>query len=837
MDITFKENRKIAYIICSFIMLVTNMVVANEVVKKDSLVKIIDPTRKEISRFSPCTGFVNSWEEMIKNKMAGVNVISNNGSPTSGYTVSVRGGTATGAGNPLCVIDGMPIYNTSIDGNQNNYMSLINPNDIKSITVLKDANAGFYGDNTSNGVILLTTRKGYSSKLKVNASSTVSCLQPSKSARMLSVGEFSQLIYRQGTSQEQSQLGIYNTDWNKEIFQTTIATDNYLNISGGNFLSSPLSASFGYTNQDGTLKTDNTNHLTGSLHFSPSLLNNHLKLNFNLYGAINNNRFADNSLIMKAATMNPTLPLDSGKFLQVMDKNRITSTVRRLIWNLSANYQFHGFPELSAQLSLNHDAGFSDMDNFRSTPIYHYVNYYNSQIIDLSIDNKTYQYKANNTTIFQLNYKKHINFLKSDISILAGAEQNENYDSLSTSGFYKNKAGTIIYTEYSASTYNTRYLSLFAKLNWNYDGKYILSASIRRKGYSSQIWHDFPAIGLAWNIEQESFLNEFRSNGNSLKLRANYGITGYINQAKYYSSYDYSIHNYPVNTYTTDLNAGIDFQVLHRRLSGNIDVYKKVTNGVLFGIGTQASIGYTGFTSGNCNNSGIELSLNAIPVKTKDLEWVIGCNATFQNQIITDYEPIGYYYGIYNNSKSGAFRLLNQGYDNTGKPIEGKYIDLNKDGVIDINDYYAYRSPIPDYLFAINSNFYYKKLSVGFSLSANIGNFVYNNVNATYGNLYSLNPKVINNLAFDYLNTGFKTPQVESDYYVENASFLKMDYLNVGYDFGEIAKKVNLKLSATIQNIFTITAYKGVDPEIPNGIDNGFYPRPRIFSIKINLDF
>jgi len=814
----------------------SNMLVAVELQKKDSLVRIYDPVQYiEVSRFPLYSGLINSWEELIRNKMAGVYVVSNNGSPTSGYSISVRGGAGSGAGNPLYVIDGMPIYNTSINGNENNYMSLINPNDIVSITVVKDAAAGFYGDNTSNGVILLTTRKGFRSKLTVDARSTVSYLQPTKSAHMLSTGEFRQLINQQGTAQEKSQLGYEATDWNKTVFQQTIATDHYISVSGGNFFSSPVSASLGYSNQDGTLKTDNTNRLTGSLHLSPSLFDNHLKLKFNLHGTINNNRFANNRFIMDAALMNPTLPVDSGKFLQYMDKNKLTSSVKRLLWNFSAIYQFHGLPELSAQLSLNRDAGFSDLVNYVSMPNLFSTN--NETVVSYS--KQVYECKTNNMGIFQLQYQKYSKFLKSDFSILAGTELNQIKDSIYSKLKLTYINGGNSDSGYSNSTSDRRYLSLFAKFNWNYDAKYIVSATLRKRGNpnfnSSQKWLNYPSIGVAWNMEQESFLEEFRYKGNSLRAHLNTGKTGYTHIFSYYSSNDNSTHKYSVLATTTDISAGIEFEVLHRRLSGNIDVYRKVTNGLL-NISSMTSSGITNDISGNYNNNGIEINLNAIPIHTRNIKWDINLNGTIQKQYISNYPDSMISRNSFHESTPGSFLLLKQGYNISGKPLEGQYVDINKDNVIDYKDYYSNRKSIPDLLFAMNSTLYYEKLSIGFSMSASINNFVYNNINAQYGNLQALNPTYINNLAYDYLNTGFKTPQTQSDYYVENASFLKMDYLNIGYDFGKIGKDLKLKLIATVQNVFTITGYSGADPEIPSGVDYGFYPRPRIFSIGLNLE-
>jgi iron complex outermembrane receptor protein len=186
-----------------------------------------------------------------------------------------------------------------------------------------------------------------------------------------------------------------------------------------------------------------------------------------------------------------------------------------------------------------------------------------------------------------------------------------------------------------------------------------------------------------------------------------------------------------------------------------------------------------------------------------------------------------------------SFYVYHQLYDESGKPIEGAYADLNKDGIINSKDLYHYHSPSPDYILGFSTSVRYKKWTVGTSLRANIGNYVYNGMAMGTGawGTVSYNTAQLNNLNSSYLKTGFKTRQFLSDYYVENASFLKMDNLTFSYNVGQIAKNVNLNVSAMIQNVFTITKYSGVDPEVPNGMDNSFYPRPRIYSLSLGLDF
>ena len=455
------------------------------------------------------------------------------------------------------------------------------------------------------------------------------------------------------------------------------------------------------------------------------------------------------------------------------------------------------------------------------------------------------------------------------------------------SAFYKdirnlNKIGQ---TSYKATDERHVLLSYYGRLNYSFGSKYMLTATVRRDATSrfakEQRWGTFPSVALGWRISEEEFMKN-QNVLSTLKLRASYGVTGQqdgIGNYNYLPIYTQSqdgaqaimgneyIYTYRPEAYVSDLkwetttswNYGFDFGFLEDRITGSFDYYTRQTKDLIATVPAAAGSTFDKTITtnvGNVDSQGIEFSLNATPIKTKDLSWDISFNMTWQKMKVKNLSIVEG--GEVTNTPVGPsidgyqFQTLTEGYEpymfyvykqlydeKTGKPIEGAYADLNKDGVINSDDLYRYHSPAPDYIMGLSTSLNWKNWSLGMSFRANIGNYVYNGMAMNTGAMetMSYNAAQLNNLSASYLETGFQTRQHLSDYYVENASFLKMDNLTLGYNFGKIFNTCNLNVSAMIQNVFCITKYSGVDPEVPNGMDNTFYPRPRTFSLNIGLNF
>ncbi len=423
-------------------------------------------------------------------------------------------------------------------------------------------------------------------------------------------------------------------------------------------------------------------------------------------------------------------------------------------------------------------------------------------------------------------------------------------------------------------------------MNYSYDGKYLLTASFRRDGTSrfseDNRWGTFPSVALGWTMTQEEWLKD---NGvlSNLKLRASYGVTGQqdgIGNYNYIPVYTQSvdgaqalmsgnyIYTYRPEAYNTNLkwettkswDFGFDYGFLDGRITGSFDYYTRKTEDLLATIPSAAGTNFAKSilaNVGNVDSKGIEASISGTPIKTKDWEWNLTYNITWQNMKVKNLSlvkgttatnvSVGPYIDSY------QFQVLTEGYEpymfyvyhqlydeTTGKPIEGAYADLNGDGTINSSDLYHYHSPSPDYIMGLSTSLRWKKLTLGASFRANIGNYVYNGMSMSTGawETVSYNSFQLNNLNRSYLKTGFKYRQYLSDYYVENASFLKLDNLSLSYDFGNVCKWISdLTVSGMVQNVFTITNYTGVDPEVPNGMDNSFYPRPRTFSLSLGIQF
>jgi iron complex outermembrane receptor protein len=876
--------------------------------KKDLTGSISTVTAKDFQK-----GQISTPEQMIAGKVAGVSVISNSGQPGAGSTIRIRGGSSVNASNdPLFVIDGVPLENSSISG-ASNPLSFINSNDIESFTVLKDASAAaIYGTRAANGVILITTKKGVGGRFKVSFTTNNSLSTAAKKVDVLSADEFRAVVNAKGTDAQKAALGTANTNWQDEIYQTALSTDNNISLSGG-IKKLPYRLSIGYLNQSGILKTDNLERTSATLRINPSLFDDHLKVDLNLKGSFQNTRFANTAAIGSAVTFDPSQPVYStvkdnrfGGYWEYRDPTSPTglsplagrnpvgllnqridkSNPVRGIGNLQLDYKFHFLPDLHANMNLGYDVVDGKGTVFVS----------DSAASDYAAggtggQNNHYRQTQKNTVFdFYLNYAKDIPSIRSHVDAMAGYSYVDyltkvyNYASYNAKGVkYPNSDPAFPYNEPEHSL-----VSFFGRVNYSYADKYLLTGTLRRDGSSRfgplNKWAMFPSVAFAWKIKNEQFLMA-NNTLSDLKLRVGYGITGQqdgIDNYAFLAAYGLSSANasYPFgSTYyqmyrpgaynpaikweqTATSNIGLDYGFLNNRITGSIDVYYKKTSDLLVKVPQPAGSNFAAYflaNIGDMTNKGVEFSVNAQIVKTKDFTWDAGFNIAYNKNKITNLSVIpgtpatdiptggiaggkgGYAQVFAVGYPRNTFNLYQQVYDSLGKPLENVVVDVNKDGIINEKDLVKSKSSNPDVFMGFTTNFTYKKWNAGFVLRSSIGNYVYNNIASNNGNQNQIlgNP-VLYNASRSYLDTKFVGSNIDllSDYFLQNASFLRMDNFAVGYNAGSVFnKKANLRLNAGVQNVFVITKYKGLDPEISSGIDNNMYPRPRIFTLGGAIDF
>ena len=847
-------------------------------------------------------GTITTPEQLIAGKVAGVSITSNGGSTGAGSVIRIRGGASLNASNdPLIVIDGVPLQqDLSISGNANP-LSLINPNDIESFTILKDAaSTAIYGSRASNGVIIITTKKGRRGRAVISFSTQTSVSTIAKRADVLTADEFRNYVDSFGANKiingapVASYLGTANTDWQKQIFQSALSTDNNLSIAGA-LKNLPYRLSIGYLNQDGILKTDHLQRYSGAISLSPMLFDKHLKIDINLKGALSDTRFANGGAISSAVYFDPTQPVydptspyggyyewsSSGTLNKLAPRNPLallnlyhnTSTTARSYGNVQFDYKVHFLPDLHINLNLGYDMAKGDGNV--DVPAYAAQNFLDSG------QKNQYSNRVNNKVAeFYLNYIKDLKSIKSNINLTAGYGY---YDNITTNySFYSFRANgdTIPGSKptYLVDKPENTLLSYYARLIYTYKDRYILAASIRTDGssrfYNGTPWGTFPSIAATWRINKEPFLANAQKLSD-LKLRVSYGITGnqvignnYGTLAVYSLGGNSSQVQFGNNFYnqgtpapydntlkweqTAASNIGIDFGFFKNRITGSVDAYYKKTSNLLNYVPLPGGSNFTSYITtnvGNMDDKGIELLLNASIVRTKNISWdanfnislnnfkitklTLTDNPTYQGTIANDYQinSVGY--------TPDAFYVYKQVYDKNGKPIEGVYADLNGDGQINVSDRYRYKSPFPKYVMGFSTQFGYKKWSLSTVLRANIGNYMYNNLaaGAAQSNSFNSLGYLANSLS-ELTVSNFTANVPQSDYYIQNASFLKMDNLTLAYNVGKVwHNKLGIRINATCQNVFTITKYTGIDPEIYGGIDNALYPRPRIFGLGVNLLF
>ena len=888
-------------------------------VKKDDLSgSVVAIKAEEMNK-----GAVTSPQELIMGKVPGLSVSQGDGAPGAGSTIRIRGGASLNASNdPLIVIDGIPVSNDAAPGTPN-ALATINPNDIETFTVLKDASAtAIYGSRASNGVIIIQTKKGTQDKIKVSYSGTFTAKDPYKRIETLDAQSFREVMqaqYPEGTAQSadiQRILNVYpnqSTDWQDAIYQTGLSTDQNIGIAGkAGFM--PFRISLGYNTEKGTLKTSKYERYTGAVNLSPKFFDNHLSVDINVKGTINKNRFADSGAVGAAAFFDPTKPIYDeenryngywnwgivqGAQADLATQNPLSllydrnnhGTTKRSLGNIQLDYKIHGLEDLHANLNLGYDVAKTTGRNF-----------VNSNSVQSSLD-KTFtglgqgntwnNLRRNHLLDFYMNYAKNIESIKSNFDIMAGYSwqhfyyanhditySNPTEDLGAKEGYtYDANERHYIRDDHRRIPYENYLISFFGRLNYNFMDRYLLTATLRRDGSSrfseNNRWGLFPSAALAWTISNEPFMKATENVLSKLKLRLGYGVTGQqeIGDYQYITSYSFSTN--PNTTYlgttllkpngyspdlkweqTTTYNVAIDFGFLNNRINGSIEYYQKHTKDLLNTISAAAGTNFINLITANVGkmkNKGVEANVNAIAIQSKDFTWEVGYNITWNDSKITkltttfnpDYQGIdaGTNQKHQVGEMPGTFYLYQQVYDENGKPIQNAFVDRNNDGQITEADrYLTHKSPMAKVYMGFSSQFSYKKWDLGFNLRANFGNYVYNGVasgNSTSNN-YGGKGFVTN------LYNGFQDPgvtllntsaQMASDYFLENASFLKMDNITLGYSFQNLfAAKLSGRISASVQNVFTISKYSGLDPEC-GAIDSNIWPRPRTYTIGLNLNF
>lgn len=875
-----------------------------EIQKKDATGAVVNLSSKDFNK-----GVIMSPQDLMLGRMAGVSVTTNNGAPGSGATIRIRGGSSLTASNdPLIIIDGFPVDTPPTPGTGNlgvaNPLATLNPNDIETLTVLKDASAtAIYGSRAANGVIIITTKKGVAGKMKLTYNGTASFGTPVKSLEVMNAAQFKATandLSAQGTfgidAAALAKLGTSDTDWQKEIFRTAISQDHNIGVSGS-IKNLPYRVSYGYTNQQGILKTTEVSRHSLNINLTPTLLNGDLKMTLSAKGSYTDSNFGDAGAVGNAVSFDPTQPVRDGNdtyggyfswlskgvtngnanpvaMLEQTDNRGIS---KRIIASAQIEYRLPFLKNLKANLNVGTDRNSSDGHN--RAPLDAGFIHNNGTLVG-----RQNTYSSNNHSElldFYLNYTKQLGDHKVDVTAGYGWQH-----------FYRsgaNKDSSAVLSQPSVQFKNENFLvSFFGRLNYTFKGKYLLTATLRDDGSSrfakANRWGLFPSVALAWRIKEEGFLSSVDVLSD-LKIRGGYGVTGQQDIPNAYYPYlavyrasnplaQYQLGNtfyttlrpepYDANIrweQTTTTNIGVDFGFLNDRLTGSVELFRKKTSDLLNNVAIANGVNFSNFLTtnvGSMQNDGIEVTLNAVPVATADLTWNVGVNFTSISSKITklnltnDPTYLGVFVGgigvdaFIQNHQIGypafSFFPYQQVYNSGGKPVEGLYVDRSGDGgsvVGNSLNKYHYKRPAPDFLIGFNSRLSYRAWDFAFSSRFSKGNYVYNNVEsgrAYYNGVYSL--QHFRNIPTNVHDTEFVSQQTYSDYYVQNASFFKMDNVSVGYKFDKVfSERVKARLSFTVQNAFVVTPYKGIDPEVDGGIDNNIYPRPRTYLVGINLTF
>lgn len=880
--------------------------------KNDMTGSVVAVKAEEINR-----GALTSPQEMLRGKVPGVNITSGSGAPGEGAEIRIRGGASLSANNnPLIVIDGVPVANEAGPGMANG-LSMVNPNDIASFTVLKDASAtAIYGSRASNGVILITTKKGQDGCPRVSYNGSASVKHNHKTLDMMSADEFREYAVQVGGQKAADLFGTANTDWQKEIFRLAMATDHNVSVTGafgyGDEL--PYRFSAGYTYDQGTLKGSDNQRVTLDINLSPKFFTDHLSVNLNAKGIYNKSNYADAGAVGAAVSFDPTqspyvynadgaidyatnngfwnwstdlAPINP--FSTLYDKYDRNNSYRAL-GNLQLDYKIHGFEDLSLNLNLGLDITktkgdkgnlpgsiFANRDSDGAYKTFgrfdKYENLHRNQLLE-----------------FYANYAKEVGI--HNINVMAGYSWSMNYSKTKSWNYGRTDLdGNSTLISNTAPSYRNALVSFYGRVNYSIASRYLFTVTMRADGSSRFVgknrWGYFPSAAFAWNIGEEKFLKDSRALS-ALKLRLGWGVTGQQEFGENYAAQQYSeISQEPTNQYplgdgfyfpvkphafneslkweeTTTYNVGLDFGFINGRINGTVDAYLRQTDDLISRVAVPLGGNFSNYVYqniGSMENKGVEVSLNLIPVQTENWHWSIGFSGTFQSTEIktlpSEAIEVGSGGGATGNHLQRhvvgyapyTFYLWQQVYDPDGNPIQDAVVDRDGDGQITNADrYMTNKSPNPDFYYGVNMKLSYKNWDLGFNGHGTVGNYMFNDV--LCGGVTTNYPDLVNkgyliNAQRAVTKYGFNVgansvSQRCSDLFLEDASYFRLDDVSLGYTFRDVAKSdMSIRVAAGVQNVFVITNYSGLDPEcsVTGGIDSNIYPRPRIYSVRLGINF
>ena len=837
-------------------------------------------------------------DQLIQGKIAGVQMTSASGAPGEGQTIRIRGnGSLSLTSNPLIVIDGVPMNDGGVGGSRSIFNS-INPEDIESMTVLKDASStAIFGSRAANGVIMITTKKGKANQdLKISFNTSIALQDVNKYVDVMNANQFRQTVKGLNNPAAEALLGNADTNWQKEIYQTAPMSNSTLVLSGA-YKTLPYRVSVGHSYADGVLRTDNFKRTNAKISLNPTFFDKSLKLELNANGTYMQNRFANKDAIGAAVEYDPTQSVfgglakyggyhawvnpNNGSRYDLAPNNPMamlkflddSSKVYRFIGNAKVDYTLPFFKDITASVNvgIDYSKGEGDKITDRRMP---------TSTPGFDGAKTTYTNKATNKL-----FDAYINYMKDikethNIGLMVGhSYQSFEFDNNSTDYSYFTNPGDNKIVPNIDKNRNVL-MSFFGRANYSYKNRYLFTATLRADASSKlnpdDRWGYFPSVALAWNVSNENFLKDNKTL-NELKLRFGYGEVGNVNGlgdylflTNYTRSQDgasYQLGDAFYQTYRpgvtnknlrweigNTLNAGIDFGLLDNLITGTLDVYRKQTKDLI----AETTIDpFTNFKNrvnanvGDMENKGIELGLTITPIRNieKNIRWSFNYNIAYNENKITrmpDDQPTGGISGGTGNRvqlhREGetpySFFVYQQVYDAQGNPVENAFVDRNGNGKIDEGDRYLYKSPFAPVTMGFGTDLNYKNWDLNITTRANIGNYVYNNTQSRldqFGEI-TANSGFLRNIK---ANSNFQRHNDQSwlsDYYLENASFFKLDNITLGYTFPH-TDKMYIRLYGTVQNVLTITKYSGLDPEVYGGIDNNFYPRPQTYLLGLNVNF